>query len=85
LNSTCTPEFWQLYNALPEDIRALTLKNHLLWQQDPQHPSLHFKCLEDNVWSVRIGIHYRALGEIKGDQIRWFWIGTHSEYNHRIR
>ena len=65
MTSTCTPEFWARYNALPEEVRALALKNYQLWQENPQHPSLRFKHLEDGVWSVRIGIHYRALGEKK--------------------
>jgi hypothetical protein len=40
-----------------------------------------FKPLGRNVWSVRIGDHYRALGKRSGDLIVWFWIGTHEEYN----
>ncbi len=32
------------------------------------------------VYSVRVGIHYRALGVDRGDYLLWFWLGTHSEY-----
>ncbi len=85
MTSACTPGFWARYNALAKEVRDLALKNYRLWEQNPQHSSLRFKHLEDNVWSVRVGIHYRALGELKGDQIRWFWIGNHSEYDRLIR
>ena len=85
MTSTCTPEFWALYNALPDEARTLALKNYQLWQENPQHPSLRFKHLEDGVWSVRIGIHYRALGEKKDDGVRWFWIGHHAEYDRLTR
>jgi len=30
---------------------------------------------------VRIGIGYRALGRVDGDEIVWFWIGPHGEYD----
>ena len=85
MTSVCTPEFWARYNALPEEVRAVALKNYRLWELNPQHPSLRFKCLEDNVWSVRVGTHYRALGQVKGDQICWSWIGHHSVYDRLIR
>lgn len=72
--------FWTLYEALPDDIRALADKNFLLLKGDPKHPSLHFKRL-GGLWSVRIGAHYRALGTGVGDGILWVWIGTHGEYD----
>jgi hypothetical protein len=36
-------------------------------------------------WSVRIGIHYRALAVEQDDDIAWFWIGTHAEYDQLLR
>jgi hypothetical protein len=33
---------------------------------------------------VRIGIHYRALGIRDGDEMVWYWIGTHDEYERLI-
>ena len=85
MTSSCTPEFWGSYNALPEDVRDLALKNFLLWQENSQHPSPRFKPLEDNVRSVPIGIHYRALGEKRDEAIRWFWIGHPAEYDRLTR
>ena len=85
MTSTCTSEFWARYNALPAEVRALAQKNFQLWQEKPQHHSLRFKHLDDGVWSVRIGIHYRALGEKMGDSICWFWIGHHAEYDRLTR
>ena len=48
----------------------------------PNHPSLNFKRVDRNdpVFSVRIGIHYRALGLLDGDTVTWFWIGIHDDY-----
>jgi hypothetical protein len=33
------------------------------------------------VYSVRVGIGYRAVGVLEDDVIVWFWIGSHAEYN----
>jgi hypothetical protein len=30
---------------------------------------------------VRVGDHYRAVGLKQGNDVVWFWIGTHEEYN----
>lgn len=77
------PRFWQHYRQLPEETRRLADKNFALLQADPQHTSLHFKRVgrTRQLWSVRIGIHYRALAVEKPEGIVWFWIGTHAEYD----
>ena len=36
-------------------------------------------------WSVRVGLHYRALGVSAPDGIVWFWLGSHTEYERLIR
>jgi hypothetical protein len=44
-------------------------KKFQAWLRDPFHPSMQFKPLVGNVWSVRIGDHYRALGRRDADLI----------------
>lgn len=73
-------KFWALYQALPTEIRDLADKNYQLLKSDSRHPSLHFKKIGD-LWSVRVGAHYRALAtEVEGG-LAWFWIGTHANYD----
>jgi mRNA-degrading endonuclease RelE of RelBE toxin-antitoxin system len=81
------PRFWRLYRQLPQDVQKLADKNFKLLKADPYHPSLHFKKLgkQQQVWSVRVGRHYRALGREKPEGILWFWIGTHDEYDRLIK
>jgi hypothetical protein len=69
-----------LYRALPADIRALADKNFAVLKSDPRHPSLHLKRIDD-LWSVRIGDRYRALGTEVKEGFYWIWIGTHAEYD----
>lgn len=75
-----SPRFWALYGTLPADVRALADKNFALLKSDPRHPSLRFKKIGD-LWSVRVGDHYRALGTEVKEGIYWIWIGTHAEYD----
>ncbi|MEW6713321.1 MAG: hypothetical protein AB1403_26105 [Candidatus Riflebacteria bacterium] len=83
MNHRTLPRFWQHYQQLPKEVQQLADKNFDLLKSDPHHPSLHFKKVDDGrkLWSVRVGLQYRALGREKPDGIVWFWIGTHAEYN----
>jgi len=78
-----TPDFWQRYYALPEHVRTLANKNFDLLKADPSHPSLQFKNIE-SVWSVRVGLHYRALAIQRAEGFVWFWIGSHADYDKLI-
>jgi hypothetical protein len=56
---------------------------HDLLRTDPRHPSLHFKL--GRLWSVRVGIGYRALA-VEGDEGPvWFWIGSHADYDRIVQ
>jgi hypothetical protein len=79
-----TPDFWYHYRQLPSEIQELADRCYELLKQDTRYPSLHFKKVS-SFWSVRIGIHYRALAVEENDDIAWFWIGTHAEYDRLLR
>lgn len=67
---------------LPHKIQKLARYNYALLKQNPLHPSLHFKKVYHGRFrSVRVGLHYRAIGVPVPDGVQWFWIGTHAEYN----
>ena len=75
-----SPRFWRCYRELPEEIRDLADHKYALLKTDPAHVSLHFKKTA-SLWSVRVGLHYRALAtEVNGDLV-WFWLGSHAEYD----
>jgi hypothetical protein len=54
--------------------------------QDPGHPSLRFKKIHSElpIYSARISINYRAVGQLDGDTVIWFWVGSHAEYDRLI-
>jgi len=86
VNSIATRRFWALFQALPDDVQQLAVKNYRLWRRDPHHPSLHFHRVQGSAdrFSVRVGDHYRALGTLTADTITWVWIGTHGDYDRLV-
>jgi hypothetical protein len=34
---------------------------------------------------VRVGLHHRALAVESGEDVIWFWIGSHAEYDTLLR
>jgi hypothetical protein len=79
-----SPAFWEAYRRLPEAVRALADKNYALLKTNPQHPSLQFKKV-GRFRSVRVGLRYRALAVEADDDLIWFWIGSHADYDALIR
>jgi len=82
MRSATLPSFWSAYKPLSDEIKREARKAYRLWEQNPFHPSLRFKCInrEENIWSVRITLRCRAVGILDGDLVTWFWIGGHDEY-----
>jgi hypothetical protein len=63
-------------------------KQFELMKANPQHPSLRFKKIGDRegheIWSARITLKYRALAIKLPDELLWFWIGDHGNYDESI-
>jgi len=84
MQSRTTARFWRAYAALPEHVQRQARVAYELFRADPRHPGLRFKQVHptEPVYSVRVGLTYRALGRREdADIIVWFWIGTHAEYD----
>jgi hypothetical protein len=78
-----TPRFWNAYNNLPPAIKETADKDFRLLKENHSHPSLHFKKV-GSYWSVRIGRNYRALAIEHEENLIWFWIGNHTDYERLI-
>lgn len=86
MESRRSKRFRELFRALPPDAKRQAYASYRLFIRDPRYPSLHFKKLHDNLYSVRVGISYRALGVMENpDLIIWIWIGSHAEYDQLIK
>jgi hypothetical protein len=83
MRSRTTRQFWRLFSNLPLDVQRDAKRAYRLLRSNSAHPGLQFKKLEgeDDIYSARIGLDYRALAVMRKDRIVWYWIGSHSEYD----
>ena len=87
MRSFTSRRFRALYADLPRDVRRRANTAYKLFRKDPAHPGLNFKKVEGQtaIYSARVGLGYRALAQADGDDLVWFWIGPHSEYDKLLR
>jgi len=83
MKSHVTERFRKAFAKLPSHVQRQARAAYQLFKQDPQHPSLRFKRVHPTkpIYSVRTGLDYRALGVRDGEDIIWFWIGSHADYD----
>jgi mRNA-degrading endonuclease RelE of RelBE toxin-antitoxin system len=82
MKSHTTKRFREAFKHLPEPIQRRAREAYNLFQQNPYHPGLRFKQVHPTkpIYSVRISRDYRAVGIRDGDEMVWFWIGSHTDY-----
>lgn len=88
MKSKRTQRFRALSQQLPPEIQRELYEAYRQFKRDPYYPGLQFKRvnLRENIYSVRVGDHYRALGRrIGSDLVVWIWIGTHAEYDKLLK
>lgn len=83
MRSRVNERFRKAFESLPEEIQRRARGAYARWEQDPAHPSLQFKKVHDRqpIYSVRVALGWRAIGILQGDDMIWFWIGSHAEYD----
>jgi hypothetical protein len=72
-----------MFSELPAEVQRQARRAYRTFQQNPHHPSLRFKSVHPMrpVYSARISSDYRAVGVLDGDEIIWYWIGSHGDYD----
>jgi mRNA-degrading endonuclease RelE of RelBE toxin-antitoxin system len=85
VKSRRSKRFRTLLDALPQAVQEQAEEAFHLWQQTPNHPSLHYKPVDPSdptVYSARVGRRYRVIGKRQSDgSMLWVWIGSHEDYN----
>jgi hypothetical protein len=86
MRSRTTRQFWRLFHDLPLNVQQDAKRAYRLFLSNPAHPGLQFKKLEgeDDLYSARIGLDYRALAVMKKDRIVWYSTGSHSDYDRLV-
>lgn len=87
MKSHITVKFRKAFAELPADVRKQARQAYRLFIENPKHPSLRFKSIHSTrpIYSVRIGRSYRAVGILEKEEIIWYWIGSHSDYDKLIK
>jgi hypothetical protein len=72
-----------MFADLPQQVQQQARAAYRQFQHDPSYPSLRFKKVHPAlpIFSVRINRNYRAVGQVEGDTVIWFWVGSHTEYD----
>jgi hypothetical protein len=83
VTSRTTAQFRKAFAELPPGVQQQARRAYRLFRQNPAHASLLFKPVHPKrpIYSVRISLGYRAVGIFEGNEIVWFWIGSHSDYD----
>lgn len=83
MKSYTTERFRKLLGALPESVRQQARDAYRFYRDNPNYPGLQFKKVHPSkpIYSARVNVDYRVLGVRNGEEIVWFWIGPHAEYD----
>ncbi|HEY2069641.1 MAG TPA: hypothetical protein VGG48_08830 [Rhizomicrobium sp.] len=84
MNHFASASFWSAYDKLPPEIREAADQKFALLKENPRYPSLHFKKV-GRFWSVRVNLHYRAVGVEAPDGIVWITLIPHAAYDRMIK
>ena len=82
MKSRTTFSFRKAFATLPKQVQNQAREAYRHVKRDPHYPSLRFKNVHPElpIYSARINKDYRAVGQLEGDIIIWFWIGSHTDY-----
>jgi len=81
-----TERFRAALQELPERVQRSARRAYRTFQKSPDHPSLQFKQVHPTrpIFSARVALGYRALCVREGDDVIWFWIGSHADYDRLV-
>jgi mRNA-degrading endonuclease RelE of RelBE toxin-antitoxin system len=87
LKSKTTRQFREDLASLPEAVRQQARSAYRTFRDNPHHPGLQFKRVHPTlpIYSARVSSDYRAVGVRNGGEIVWFFIGSHTEYEHLLK
>ena len=87
MKSSLNADFRKAFSRLPKEIQQQAREAYETFQISPDNPGLRFKKIHasGDIYSIRITRSYRALGVLKDDEITWFWIGSHAEYDQILK
>ncbi len=85
--SRTTDCFWGCYKELPEQIRNEAKEAYERFKKNPYHPNLDSKRIHSTraIFALRVTKDYRTVEIQQDNQIIWFWIGSHGDYDNLLK
>ena len=82
MKSRTTEKFRQAFAKLPAQVQEQARAAYRQFKKNPGHPSLRFKKVHQRlpIYSARISKNYRVVGQLDGEMVIWFWVGSHTDY-----
>ncbi|MEM7761531.1 MAG: hypothetical protein AAF298_25900 [Cyanobacteria bacterium P01_A01_bin.40] len=83
MKSRTTKKFRAFFARLPKQIQIQGRIAYQLFKKIQTIPVCVLKKLHSklSIYSARISRDYRAVRQLDGDTIIWFWIGSHTDYD----
>ena len=83
MKSHTSERFREALALLPNSVQRQARRAYERFEQNPYHPGLQFRQVHEvlPIYSARVGLHYRAVGMVNGDEIVLYWIGSHADYD----
>ena len=87
MTSHTTQSFRDAFAGLPKGIQSRARAAYRRFRTNPHHTGLQLKKVHRTrpVYSARVTADYRVMGIMEGDEIVWFWIGKHEEYERLLK
>ncbi|MEI9961141.1 MAG: hypothetical protein WDM76_08475 [Limisphaerales bacterium] len=85
MNNLTSPRYWRHYNALPPEIQKVADKKFPAFRTESAASFASLERKKPELWSVRVGSGHRALARQLDNNLIWFWIGPHDEYERLLR
>jgi hypothetical protein len=87
MTSHTTQSFRDALATLPKNIHTRVRAAYRRFRANPYRSGLQFKKVHRTrpVYSARVNDDYRVLDTMEGDDIVWFWIGKHEEYERLLK
>jgi hypothetical protein len=75
-----TARFREMRDRLPEQVRRSAYAAFDIFKTNPDHPGLNFRKV-GRFWGISFANGYRALAVKDGEDLIWFFIGSHADYD----
>jgi len=86
MRSRTTKAFRKLLDSLPDEVQKQAKSSYRAWRKNVWASNFEFKRVHSSkpFYPVRVNYSYRAVGIRNGNEVSWFCIGSHADYDNVV-